>query len=193
MSSRLMDSLVRDHLLARATVWVRNELSLADPYHTTCSLQRTRRRTRRNSRVSNGIPVKGLQRLKSSTEAALDANAPVEDEDDANAGPVDSDEESAAVMSALARWKPQPVVPQPVFAPIRRRYQIARLHEQLAMATGGGRTNIFAVKPKPGDDPMGEDAPGEMDMSYMGSMGGGLTRTSSFAPSSRRTSVASRG
>ena len=30
----------------------------------------------------------------------------MEDDDDANAGPVDSDEETAAVMGALARWNP---------------------------------------------------------------------------------------
>lgn len=124
----------------------------------------------------------------------------MEDEDDANAGPVDSDEETAAVMGALAHWKPQPVVPQPVFAPIKRQYQLARLHEQLAMATSGGRTNIFAVRgyganknsdPLGGDAP-GEDAPGEPDMSF----GGGPVRSTSFgmgAPPSRRTSVTSRG
>ncbi|KOS18573.1 hypothetical protein ESCO_001098 [Escovopsis weberi] len=78
-------------------------------------------------------------------EAALDANAPLEDDDEMNNGPVDSDEETAAVMNALAQWKPQPVVPNPTFVPIRRQYQLARLHEQLQMATNGGRTNIFAV------------------------------------------------
>ncbi|KAK6068824.1 saga complex component [Seiridium cupressi] len=78
-------------------------------------------------------------------KAALDANAPLEDEDEANAAPVDSDEETAAVMNALARWNPQPVVPQPVFNPIKRTYQLARLHEQLQTATNGGRANIFKV------------------------------------------------
>jgi SAGA-associated factor 73 len=128
----------------------------------------------------------------------LDANAPVEDEDETNAGPIDSDEETAAVMSALAHWKPQPLIPQPVFAPIKRQYQLARLHEQLAMATSGGRTNIFAVKgyganktEAYGDAP-GEDAPGEPDVSF----GGGPMRAGSFgmgAPPSRRASVTSRG
>ncbi|KAL2202112.1 SCA7-domain-containing protein [Sarocladium strictum] len=133
-------------------------------------------------------------------KAALDANAPVEDEDETNAGPIDSDEETAAVMSALARWKPQPVVPQPVFAPIKRQYQLARLHEQLAMATSGGRTNIFSVQGygagKAGADAYGdapgEDAPGEPDVSF----GGGPMRAGSYgmgAPPSRRTSVTSRG
>ncbi|KAI0142845.1 SCA7, zinc-binding domain-containing protein [Xylariaceae sp. FL1272] len=78
-------------------------------------------------------------------KAALDANAPVEEDDEANGGPVDSDEETAAVMSALARWQPQPVLPQPIFAPIKRTYQISRLKEQLQTATNGGRTNIFKV------------------------------------------------
>ncbi|KAK0385812.1 hypothetical protein NLU13_6989 [Sarocladium strictum] len=131
-------------------------------------------------------------------KAALDANAPVEDEDETNAGPIDSDEETAAVMSALAHWKPQPLIPQPVFAPIKRQYQLARLHEQLAMATSGGRTNIFAVqgyganKAEAYGDAPGEDAPGEPDVSFPGAP----MRTASFgmgAPPSRRTSVTSRG
>lgn len=113
-----------------------------------------------------------LSQVPPSTEAALDANAPLEDEDDANAGPVDSDEETAAVMSALSRWNPQPVVPQPVFNPIKKNYQLARLHEQLQMATNGGRTNIFRVvgfgaQKLPDGHPAtladGEDAPGEPD------------------------------
>lgn len=48
-------------------------------------------------------------------------------------------------MAALARWNPQPVVPQPVCVPIKRQYQLARLHEQLHTATNGGRVNIFKV------------------------------------------------
>ncbi|KAJ0109296.1 hypothetical protein N8I77_007967 [Diaporthe amygdali] len=78
-------------------------------------------------------------------EAALDANAPIEEDDDPNAGPVDSDEETAAVMAALAKWNPQPVVPQPVFNNIRREYQMNRLQQQLAAATDNGRKNIFKV------------------------------------------------
>ncbi|KAK1780949.1 hypothetical protein QBC45DRAFT_371367 [Copromyces sp. CBS 386.78] len=77
--------------------------------------------------------------------AAIDANAPLEDDDDPNAGAVDSDEETAAVMNALANWRPQPVVPQPIIAPIKRQYQLARLHEQLQTVTNGGRLNIFKV------------------------------------------------
>ncbi|KAI0180840.1 SCA7, zinc-binding domain-containing protein [Hypoxylon sp. FL1284] len=129
-------------------------------------------------------------------KAALDANAPLEDDDDANAGPVDSDEETAAVMSALSRWNPQPVVPQPIYTPIRRTYQLARLHEQLQTATNGGRTNIFKVVGY-GAQGQGEkaeismdldDAPGEPDLGVAG------PRPSSFsmqAPS-RRPSAAGR-
>ncbi|XXG96475.1 hypothetical protein Hte_002758 [Hypoxylon texense] len=130
-------------------------------------------------------------------KAALDANAPLEDDDDANAGPVDSDEETAAVMGALSRWNPQPVLPQPIYTPIRRTYQLARLHEQLQTATNGGRTNIFKVVgygaqklPENHTDITMDldDAPGEPDLGMMG------PRSSSFsmqAPS-RRPSVASR-
>ncbi|VUC19795.1 unnamed protein product [Clonostachys rosea] len=135
-------------------------------------------------------------------KAALDANAPLEDEDEMNNGPVDSDEEAGAVMSALANWKPQPVIPQPIFVPIKRQYQLARLHEQLQMATNGGRNNIFAVKgldsTRFGDVnsafPEGEDAPGEPEINMTGF--GTASRVPSISGSTgthRRPSVASRG
>ncbi|KAI0019026.1 SCA7, zinc-binding domain-containing protein [Xylariomycetidae sp. FL0641] len=142
-------------------------------------------------------------------KAALDANAPLEDDDEANAGPVDSDEETAAVMGALARWNPQPVLPQPVFTPIKRTYQLARLHEQLQTATNGGRTNIFKVVgfgaqklPENHSSNVNldsgmelDDAPGEPDLGASSmSGGGGVRRSSSLgmqAPS-RRPSVANR-
>ncbi|KAK7749264.1 SAGA complex subunit Sgf73 [Diatrype stigma] len=133
-------------------------------------------------------------------KAALDANAPLEDDDEANAGPVDSDEETAAVMNALARWNPQPVMPPPVFAPLKRTYQLARLHEQLQAATNGGRNNIFKVvgygAQKPPENPADinvdlDDAPGEPDL---GMAGVNARRSSSFSiqAASRRPSVASR-
>ncbi|KAI0906749.1 SCA7, zinc-binding domain-containing protein [Ustulina deusta] len=130
-------------------------------------------------------------------KAALDANAPLEEDDEANGGPVDSDEETAAVMSALARWNPQPVLPQPVFAPIRRTYQLARLREQLQTATNGGRTNIFKVVglgvqklTDVNQDGMDLDAPGEPDVSMMHN----ARRSSSFSmqAASRQPSVSGR-
>ncbi|KHO00864.1 esterase [Metarhizium album ARSEF 1941] len=134
-------------------------------------------------------------------KAALDANAPVEDDDDAN-GPVDSDEETGAVMSALSHWHPQPLIPQPIFTPIKRQYQLSRLHEQLQLATNGGRTNIFHVvgygaQKLPEGHPglvEGEDAPGEPDLGALGFPG--TARSSNFGAatvSQRRSSVTSRG
>jgi SAGA-associated factor 73 len=134
------------------------------------------------------------------TEAALDANAPLEDEDEANAAPVDSDEETAAVMGALARWNPQPVLPQPVFNPIKRTYQLARLHEQLQTATNGGRSNIFKVigfgaqrLPEAHIDLNMDmdDAPGEPDI-MMSAITARRTPSFSMSGASRRPSVASR-
>ena len=113
---------------------------------------------------------------------------------------MDSDEETAAVMSALAHWNPQPVVPQPVFTPIKRQYQLARLHEQLQTATNGGRANIFKVigfgaqrlpEGHPGLNDS-EDAPGEPDTAVTTNFS---RRSSSFSltgPPQRRPSVASR-
>ncbi|OWP01153.1 hypothetical protein B2J93_1061 [Marssonina coronariae] len=78
-------------------------------------------------------------------KAAIDANAPLEDEEDGN-GPVDSDEELAAVQLGLLNWNPQPVVPALVQIPIERQYQKQRLREQMMNATNGGTINIFTVK-----------------------------------------------
>ncbi|KAK3990177.1 SCA7, zinc-binding domain-containing protein [Cladorrhinum sp. PSN332] len=134
-------------------------------------------------------------------KAAIDANAPLEDDDELNAGAVDSDEETAAVMGALAHWNPQPVVPQPVFTPIKRQYQLARLHEQLQTATNGGRVNIFKVsgfgaQRLPDNHPSlftEEDAIGEPDTIMSGV--DYSRRSSSFSlsgPPQRRPSVSSR-
>lgn len=115
---------------------------------------------------------------------------------------MDSDEETAAVMSALAHWKPQPLIPQPTFTPIKRQYQLARLHEQLQMATNGGRTNIFQVvgygaQKLPEGHPGlldSEDAPGEPDVGVAGFPAAGRT-SSTFnlsVPPPRQPSVTSR-
>ncbi|ODA80502.1 hypothetical protein RJ55_03460 [Drechmeria coniospora] len=134
-------------------------------------------------------------------KAALDANAPVEDEDDANNGPVDSDEETGAVMGALSQWNPQPLIPQPVFSPIKRQYQLARLHEQLQMATNGGRANIFQVvgygaQRLPDGHPGltgGEDAPGE-DVGNLTFPGTARSASFGINPAPQRTlSVTSHG
>ncbi|KAK4106273.1 SCA7-domain-containing protein [Parathielavia hyrcaniae] len=134
-------------------------------------------------------------------KAAIDANAPLEDEDEANQAAVDSDEETAAVMTALAHWNPQPVVPQPVFAPTKRQYQLARLHEQLQTATNGGRLNIFKVAGYGAQRlPEGhpglfeyDDAPGEPDTAVLGT--DFSRRSSSFSlggPLQRQPSVTGR-
>lgn len=97
-------------------------------------------------------------------KAALDATAPLEDED-AALGPIDSDEELTAVMHGLSNWNPQPVVQPPVLIPIEKRYLRERLREQLQQATNGFSVNIFRVK---GQAPAGGelDAEGDVDMNW---------------------------
>jgi SAGA-associated factor 73 len=82
-------------------------------------------------------------------KAAIDANAPLQDEDldVALSGPVDSDEERDAIMAAVARSlaNPQPLYVHPQI-PKRRKYQLIRLKEQLHSAIQGNRSgNMFAV------------------------------------------------
>lgn len=96
-------------------------------------------------------------------KAAIDANAPLEEEDDINAGAVDSDEETANVMAGLQAWRPVPVVPQPVFTSIQRSYTQARIHDQMMAATNNGRINIFEVFSAP-NFYGAEDAPGDPDV-----------------------------
>jgi SAGA-associated factor 73 len=169
----------------------------------TCCLRHIKRRIKQNNKVRMLEYPVSIYELTTITEAAIDANAPLEDEDEANAGPVDSDEETAAVMNSLSRWNPRPIVEQPVLMPIKRQYQLARLREQLDNATSGGTVNIFKVVSKNGD-PLketngnaiglgidGEDAPGEPDYGIVGV--GGSRRASSVSfglqqPPQRRTS-----
>lgn len=77
------------------------------------------------------------------TEAAMDANAPLIDDLDTN-GPVDSDEEKDAVMTAIARSCPRPLE-QHVFVPVHRKYQLVRMKEMLGNALGG--RSLFGAGP----------------------------------------------
>lgn len=82
-------------------------------------------------------------------KAAIDANAPLQDEDldAALTGPVDSDEERDAVMTAISRSlsRPQPLYTHTIM-PTRRKYQLIRMKEMLSNALNGNRSgNMFAV------------------------------------------------
>ncbi|KIV82845.1 hypothetical protein PV11_04918 [Exophiala sideris] len=83
-------------------------------------------------------------------KAAIDANAPAlleEDLDPALAGPVDSDEERDAVMTAISRSlaRPQPLVTHTLF-PTKRKYQLVRMKEMLSNAMSGNRSGgLFSV------------------------------------------------
>ncbi|KAI9367158.1 SCA7, zinc-binding domain-containing protein [Aspergillus egyptiacus] len=70
-------------------------------------------------------------------KAAIDANAPLQDDLDNN-GPVDSDEEKDAVMAAIARSRPQPLVAHTLIS-TKKKYQYVRIKEMLSHALGGSR------------------------------------------------------
>ncbi|RAH45929.1 deubiquitination module subunit SGF73 [Aspergillus brunneoviolaceus CBS 621.78] len=70
-------------------------------------------------------------------KAAIDANAPLQDEQDNN-GPVDSDEEKDAVMAAITRSHPQPLVSHTLIS-TKKKYQYVRIKEMLSHALGGSR------------------------------------------------------
>ena len=83
--------------------------------------------------------------------AAIDANAPLP-EDLEPSGAVDSDEEKEAIMAALARHRPRPMV---TFTPVsqRSKYQYIRMKDMLRSALGtpqGG--SMFSMTPGGGEN-----------------------------------------
>jgi SAGA-associated factor 73 len=87
---------------------------------------------------------------ETTTEAAIDANAPLEDDDEAHAGFVDSEDETNKVMPAFKRFGINPLVQQPVLEPIQVKYDRERLQHELNVATDYGKKNIFKVVSKNG-------------------------------------------
>ncbi|KAL8823343.1 MAG: hypothetical protein Q9191_005945 [Dirinaria sp. TL-2023a] len=80
-------------------------------------------------------------------EAALSSLAPGP-EDLEPTGPVDSDEETEAVMAGIRRSRPQPIA-QHYHVDIRRRYEVIRRKECLRQALSGPNGHrLFAVGPQ---------------------------------------------
>ena len=78
------------------------------------------------------------------TGAAIDANAPLQDDFELANGPVDSEEERDAVMAAITRAQPQPLATKTLILP-RTKYQYVRMKEMLHNALGGSRgSGLFA-------------------------------------------------
>jgi hypothetical protein len=83
-------------------------------------------------------------------EAAIDANAPLQDEFETN-GPVDSDEERDAVMAAISRSRPAPLVTH-TLVPTRKKYHYVRMKEMLSNVLGSARGGgIFSTSQPNGD------------------------------------------
>ncbi|KAL5333431.1 SCA7, zinc-binding domain-containing protein [Aspergillus crustosus] len=70
-------------------------------------------------------------------KAAIDANAPLQD-DLENNGPVDSDEEKDAVMAAITRSRPQPLATHTLIS-TKKKYKYVRIKDMLSHALGGAR------------------------------------------------------
>lgn len=121
------------------------------PYDMLLAAYQKKNQARQQSRWTAIVsPVDGVLILFSVTEAAIDANAPAlldDDLDGALSGPVDSDEEKDAVMTAISRSlsRPQPLITRTLF-PTRRKYQLVRLKESLSNALSGNRSGgLFSV------------------------------------------------
>lgn len=79
-------------------------------------------------------------------EAAIDANAPLQD-DFENNGPVDSDEERDAVLAAISRSHPKPLAVHTLM-PMRKKYHYVRMKEMLSNVLGGARGGgLFSTGP----------------------------------------------
>ncbi|KAJ5934514.1 hypothetical protein N7466_004061 [Penicillium verhagenii] len=76
-------------------------------------------------------------------KAAIDANAPLQDEVDTN-GPVDSDEERDTVMAAIARSNPRPLAEHTLITSSTK-YRYVRIKEQMLHAMGGRGGGLFST------------------------------------------------
>ncbi|KAJ5635612.1 uncharacterized protein N7484_008925 [Penicillium longicatenatum] len=76
-------------------------------------------------------------------KAAIDANAPLQDEVDTN-GPVDSDEERDTVMAAIARSNPKPLAEHTLITSSTK-YRYVRIKEQMLHAIGGRGGGLFST------------------------------------------------
>lgn len=84
--------------------------------------------------------------------AAIDANAPLADDFD-NHGPIDSDEEKDAIMAAIARSRPTPLVSRPLVS-MQSKYRNIRIKEMLQNAMGGTRgAGLFSTGLPPANLP----------------------------------------
>lgn len=78
------------------------------------------------------------------TEAAIDANAPLQEDLETN-GPVDSDEERDSVMAAIARSAPKPLAEHTLITS-KTKYRYVRIKEQMQHAIGGrGGGSLFST------------------------------------------------
>jgi hypothetical protein len=78
------------------------------------------------------------------TEAAIDANAPLQEDIETN-GPVDSDEERDSVMAAIARSRPKPLAEHTLISS-KSKYRYVRIKEQMLHAIGGrGGGGLFST------------------------------------------------
>lgn len=130
-------------------------------------------------------------------KAAIDANAPALYDDDLDnmAGPVDSDEERDAIMTAISRnlARPQPLFTRTLY-PTKRKYQLVRMKEMLSNALSGNRSGgLFSV---PSENPRSVYPTSALNESFVppsavGSLvsaGVGGPQTM-LKPPSRRTSI----
>lgn len=122
--------------------------------------------------------------------AAIDANAPLADDFDTH-GPVDSDEERDAVMAAIARARPQPLVTK-TFTSTRSKYQYVRLKEMLHNALGGSRgAGLFATSTSQAEAGQRGIFGGNVDTGRSASVFGGVDIGAAGGEShSRRSSIA---
>lgn len=125
-------------------------------------------------------------------KAAFDANAPNPDDDSLPSGPVDSEEERDAVMSAIARsWGGQPIYEQ-THVPLRRKYEYNRIKSMLSSALSGrGGSGLFGTgSATPGGGFFGSDL-ADMDGNTHARKGSLVLGARGMMAPSRKPSVAS--
>lgn len=115
--------------------------------------------------------------------AAIDANAPLADDFD-NHGPIDSDEEKDAIMAAIARSRPAPLVTRPLIS-TRSKHQNVRMKEILQQSMGGRNgSGLFST----GAPPPSSSAMASPDAHTSNTNMPSSSSSSTFPPSAYRSS-----
>ena len=111
----------------------RSVLGRSQPYDVLLANYQKKNQAKQQSKSSPPLAPASFLPNPHDAEAAINAGGPPPEETEANALPVDPDEETELVMAAIARHVPQPLE-RHVMVPVRKKSQYIRMREVMASA-----------------------------------------------------------